>query len=135
MTSTLPEAMTREVAEPRPAFGGFAAQYCRNSGVVLDAARSGNTSPSRRKIEPRLALHNLTAEVISVSRTACRSKLERLMTLSTSAVAACCASNSSRRRCRLSMTCGGTSTNFSVTINFQNNRGPPAGLCNLYMKA
>jgi hypothetical protein len=33
--------MTREVAEPRPALAGFAAQYCRNSGVVLDAAFSG----------------------------------------------------------------------------------------------
>ncbi|MGA9954947.1 MAG: hypothetical protein WBQ22_17105, partial [Bradyrhizobium sp.] len=36
ITSIFPDAMTREVAEPRPALGGLAAQYFRNSGVVLD---------------------------------------------------------------------------------------------------
>jgi hypothetical protein len=32
ITSTFPDPITREVAEPRPALGGFAAQYCRNFG-------------------------------------------------------------------------------------------------------
>ena len=58
-----------------------------------DAALSGKTSPSRRKIEPRLAPLSSTAEVISVSSTVCRSKVERLMTFSTSAVAVCCCSD------------------------------------------
>ncbi len=40
------------------------------------------------------ARHSRPAASISVSNTACRSKVERLITLSTSAVAACCSSNS-----------------------------------------
>ena len=36
------------------------------------------------------ASHSRAADSISVSSTACRSKVERLMTLSTSAVAVCC---------------------------------------------
>ena len=40
------------------------------------------------------AAHSRAAELTSVSSTGCRSKVERLMTLSTSAVAVCCCSDS-----------------------------------------
>ena len=43
------------------------------------------------------ASHSRAANSNSVLRTACRSKVERLMTLSTSAVAVCCCSNSAQR--------------------------------------
>src|SRR5262249_47940564 len=42
----------------------------------------------------RSASHNLAADSTSVSSTVCRSNVERLMTLSTSAVAVCCCSDS-----------------------------------------
>ncbi|WP_422250210.1 hypothetical protein, partial [Bradyrhizobium sp.] len=85
--------------------------------MVLDAAFSGKTSPSRRKIEPRLAPHNSTADLISVSRTVWRSKVERLMTLNTSAVAVCCAIDSSSLRLRSAMVCWGSPATLSVTMN------------------
>src|SRR6516165_6388052 len=44
------------------------------------------------------ASHNFAADSTKVSKTTCRSKVERLMTLSTSAVARCCWSVSSRSR-------------------------------------
>ena len=40
------------------------------------------------------ASHSRAADSTSVSSTVCRSKVERLMTLSTSAVAVCCCSDS-----------------------------------------
>ena len=40
------------------------------------------------------ASHSRAADSTSVSSTGCRSKVERLITLSTSAVAVCCCSNS-----------------------------------------
>ena len=46
--------------------------------------------PSRRKINAFSASHRRAADSTSVSSTACRSKVERLTTLSTSAVAVCC---------------------------------------------
>ena len=42
------------------------------------------------------ASHSRAADSTSVSSTACRSKVERLITLSTSAVAVCCCSDSSQ---------------------------------------
>ena len=54
------------------------------------------------------ASHSRAADSTSVSSTACRSKVERLMTLSTSAVAVCCCSDSrsslSRRVFSMAMT-------------------------------
>ena len=44
------------------------------------------------------ASHSRAADSTSVSSTACRSKVERLMTLSTSAVAVCCCSDSANLR-------------------------------------
>ena len=44
------------------------------------------------------ASHSRAADAINVSSTVCKSKVERLMTLSTSAVAICCSSASSRSR-------------------------------------
>ena len=52
--------------------------------------------------------HSCAADSTSVSSTVCRSKVERLMTLSTSAVAVCCCSDSrsslSRRVFSIAMT-------------------------------
>src|SRR5262245_12663267 len=45
-------------------------------------------------MKPLSALHRRAADATSLSSTACRSKVERLMTLSTSAVAVCCCSDS-----------------------------------------
>ena len=42
------------------------------------------------------ASHSRAADSTSVSSTACRSKVERLITLSTSAVAVCCCSDSAQ---------------------------------------
>ena len=54
------------------------------------------------------ASHSRAADSTSVSSTACRSKVERLMTLSTSAVAVCCCRDSrsslSRRVFSMAMT-------------------------------
>src|SRR5215510_15404244 len=44
------------------------------------------------------ASHRCAADSVSVSSTVCRSKVERLITLSTSAVAVCCASKARSRR-------------------------------------
>jgi hypothetical protein len=57
------------------------------------------------KITESYASHNRVADSTSVSSTVCRLRVERLMTLSTSAVVACCslASISSRRSCAISL--------------------------------
>ena len=62
-------------------------------------------SPSRLKMTPRCAWQSLAALSMRLSSTVCRSKLERLMALSTSTVAACCwnASVSCRRSCASSV--------------------------------
>src|SRR5262245_12830219 len=56
----------------------------------------------------RSASHSRAADSTSVSSTVCRSKVERLMTLSTSAVAVCCCSDSrsslSKRAFSMAMT-------------------------------
>jgi hypothetical protein len=52
---------------------------------------TNSIAPSRGRLTAnRSASHNRAANLTSVSSTACRSKLERLMTLSTSPVAVCC---------------------------------------------
>ena len=57
---------------------------CPNIAAIL------NTSPSGRNRDAVSASHNLHADSVSVSSTFCKSNAERLMTLSTSAVAVCC---------------------------------------------
>ena len=56
-------------------------------------AAPSNTAPLRRAIPAMSAPHNRAADSTSVSSTICRSKVERLMTLSTLAVAVCCCSD------------------------------------------
>ena len=52
--------------------------------LAVELENDGRVSASQRR----------DAALVRVSRTACRSKVERLMTLSTSAVAVCCCSDS-----------------------------------------
>ena len=63
---------------------------------------------------PWSASHSRAADFTSVSSTVCRSKVERLMTLSTSAVAVCCCSDSVRSSVRC---CNSSNSRaFSIAI-------------------
>src|SRR6516165_3130221 len=63
-------------------------------GRCVRDATIRNNSPSKRKMKARSASQSLTELSATVSKTGCKSNAERLMTLSTSAVAVCCASAS-----------------------------------------
>src|ERR1700692_3745512 len=68
-----------------------------------------------------VALHSLPADPTNVSSTVCRSNAERLMTLSTSAVAVCCCSDSLKSSGRAGRT-------TSLTGLLLVGRGAPAPL-------
>ena len=59
-----------------------------------DGAATCNRPPSGRNSAPIRASHRRTADSSSVSSTVCRSKVDRLIALSTSAVAVCCCKDS-----------------------------------------
>ena len=61
---------------------------------AVSSRRARYAVPSARVIVALSASHSRAADSTSVLSTACRSKVERLMTLSTSAVAVCCCSDS-----------------------------------------
>ena len=75
---------------------------------AVGLARDRTGRPFWRVIVPWSASHSRAADSTSVCSTVCRSKVERLMTLSTSAVAVCCCSDSrsslSRRVFSMAMT-------------------------------
>ncbi len=85
---------TRPARVPRPGEIGCALTNSSNSREKPWFAAKRYTSPSRRKMKAVSASHSRAADSTSVSSTGCRSKVERLMTLSTSAVAVCCCRDS-----------------------------------------
>ena len=95
---------------PRAAFGRPRSPVPARCGCVLHVftctrrrSRSSrqaiSSSPFWRADGAMSASHSRAADSTSVSSTVCRSKVERLMTLSTSAVAVCCCSDSGSSRC------------------------------------
>jgi len=98
MLSTLPDSSTRPAAEALP--GRRRMFEKKLSEIALDArgreiAVTIPVAQANRAVE---GAAQSTAEVINVSKTACKSNAERLMTLSTSAVAICCCKASPRSR-------------------------------------
>ena len=72
------------------------------------------------------ASHSRAADSTTVSSTGCRSKVERLMTLSTSAVAVCCSSDSPAhvRACTSS-----NSRTFSIAITAWSAKVVASSIC------
>ena len=85
---------TRPVMVSRFALIGLACMKSMKSCVQPDSASSRITSPSRRQMMPSDAPQSACADSVSVVSTDFRSKAERLMTFSTSAVAVCCCRDS-----------------------------------------
>ncbi len=71
---------------------------CQSSGPTFEPPPRARTLPSNWKITDLSASQSRAALSATVSNTGCRSNAERLMTFSTSAVAVCCSSDSSRSR-------------------------------------
>ena len=67
---------------------------------VADSGAGRYSSPARRMMKAMSASQSCAAEFTSVSSTGCRSKVERLMILSTSPTAVCCCSDSLRSSVR-----------------------------------
>ena len=71
--------------------------YSLNSGWEPNEPQlHGSSRPSAARSHAMSASHSRAADLISVSSTVCRSKVERLITFSTSAVAVCCWSDSAQ---------------------------------------
>ena len=87
--------MPRSGAEDRPRIEALVLGANRRS-----VATTGNRRPRGSQITPRSAAQSRAAVSHSVSSTGCRSKVERLMTFSTSLVAVWYSSDSSRSRVR-----------------------------------
>src|SRR6516164_5928075 len=81
-----PVSSMRPVMVSRPARIGCASRNAIISGVLPDWALRRMASPSRTSSVTREAPHSSRADSASVVSTACRSKAERLMVLSTLAV-------------------------------------------------
>ncbi len=102
---------TRPTIVPRPGEMGCFPTKSSHSGDALPyAAARRNTFPSDLKMMPWSARHSFVAFSIRVSRTGCRSDVDRLMTFKTSLMAVCCSSASLRSRVRSSTFC----SRFSV---------------------
>ena len=82
--------------DPRPGEWDCCRKTASKSGDWPKVATKRYTSPCRVAIPPRSAPQSRPAISHSVSSTGCRSKVERLMTLSTSLVAVWYSSDSSR---------------------------------------
>jgi len=96
------------MTDPRWTFVGSVRMYSAYSGVNPWKATYLNFPTIRRNMFALSARQSRAAEPTSVSNTVCRSKVERLMTLSTSAVAVCrsndCRSSVSSRAFSMAMT-------------------------------
>src|SRR5215471_10563372 len=93
MWTILPSSSVRPTHDPRPGSIERFCKYSLFSGVAWYAAAKLYIVPLGRQMFAFCASHKRAADSTSVSITACRSNAERLMTLSTSAVAVCCCSD------------------------------------------
>ena len=82
-------------AEPRSALIGISSDIIHEFARVAVGLRHDRTTPSFSRVMVALsASQSRAADSTSVCSTVCKSNVERLMTLSTSAVAVCCWSDS-----------------------------------------
>src|SRR6516165_4263644 len=84
--------------DPRWTLSPRDCMYCICAGENPTLARYWNLPPRSSAMLAFSARHKRAADLTTASNTVCRSKVERLMTLRTSAVARCCWSASSRSR-------------------------------------
>jgi hypothetical protein len=90
-----PSSAVRPIRDPRPGAIGCSDAYLTNTSSALFEAATWYLPLSSLKMIANSASQRLDAIETILSRTGCRSKVERLTTFSNSAVAACCSSASS----------------------------------------
>ncbi len=114
--TALPSSSTRPTTLPRPGYIRTDSEALVHSGekLYLVAWWWPPPSASSRVIAAISALQSFAADSVSVSRTGCRSNAERLMTLSTSAVAVCCCRDS--RKSSVRACTSSNSRTFSMAI-------------------
>ena len=122
---------------PRAARGRCRCRAPASTGWSLTYSMNSGGKPKRDRAIERVALALGDGALIglaqprrrftSVSSTVCRSKVERLMTLSTSAVAVCCCSNSASPRCAVCTS--SNSRTFSMAITAWSAKVVTSSIC------
>ena len=97
MNGAAPSSVARRCC-PGPAYAGCRPDTPSAPANSRRSQRSGRPSPVWRATAAMSASHSRAADSTSVSSTGWSSKVERLMTFSTSAVAVCCCNSSSSSR-------------------------------------